>query len=187
MTGKRTFTSITCLSDRPHEPLAAPRLRIPRAAAPIMTAPAPSASFALEEALARLQGRRSAVIYMHDNPDPDALAAALGLETLFQREFGAVVTLAHGGSVGPAQNRAMVENLHIKLTPVERVAADAFDVIARADTQPETGNNSLPAGHRLDVVIDHHPPRASSARAPWCDIRPALGATSTIVFEYLRG
>ena len=28
--------------------------------------------------------------------------------------------------------------------------------------------------------------RPGSARAPWCDIRPELGATSTIVFEYLR-
>jgi nanoRNase/pAp phosphatase (c-di-AMP/oligoRNAs hydrolase) len=36
------------------------------------------------------------------------------------------------------------------------------------------------------VVIDHHPPRSASARAPWCDIRPELGATSTMVFEYLR-
>ena len=35
-------------------------------------------------------------------------------------------------------------------------------------------------------MIDHHPPRPGSARAAWCDIRPDLGATSTIVFEYLR-
>ena len=151
-----------------------------------MTAPAVSAPFALDEALARLQGRRSALIYMHDNPDPDALAAALGLEMLISHELHAEVTLAHGGIVGRAQNRAMVDNLRIQLTPVERVDPDGFDVIALVDTQPETGNNSLPPGHRLEIVIDHHPPRASSARAPWCDIRPALGATSTIVFEYLR-
>ena len=61
-----------------------------------------------------------------------------------------------------------------------------FDIIALVDSQPETGNNSLPPGHRIDIVVDHHPPRAGSARAPWCDIRPELGATSTIVFEYLR-
>jgi nanoRNase/pAp phosphatase (c-di-AMP/oligoRNAs hydrolase) len=35
-------------------------------------------------------------------------------------------------------------------------------------------------------VIDHHPVRPGSARAAWCDIRPDFGATSTIVFEYLR-
>ncbi len=123
---------------------------------------------------------------MHDNPDPDALAAAMGLKRLLEHELGVTVTLAHGGIVGRAQNRAMVEMLGIPLTPVEKVDPDAFDLIAIVDSQPDTGNNSLPPGHRIDVVIDHHPARAGSARAPWCDIRPELGATSTIVFDYLR-
>jgi nanoRNase/pAp phosphatase (c-di-AMP/oligoRNAs hydrolase) len=148
--------------------------------------PGPRPPFDLEAALRRLNGRTSMLIYTHDNPDPDALAAGLGLRHLVEKEIGAVVTLAHGGIVGRAQNRAMVENLKIPLTPVERVVPDSFDIIALVDSQPETGNNSLPPGHRIDVVIDHHPPRSASARAPWCDIRPELGATSTMVFEYLR-
>jgi nanoRNase/pAp phosphatase (c-di-AMP/oligoRNAs hydrolase) len=143
-------------------------------------------SFDLAAALQRLQGRTSILIYMHDNPDPDALAAGLGLGYLIEKEIGAAVTLAHGGIVGRAQNRAMVENLKIPLVAVERVEPDEFDIIALVDSQPETGNNSLPPGFRIDVVIDHHPPRSASSRAPWCDIRPELGATSTIVFEYLQ-
>lgn len=146
----------------------------------------PSHAFDLAGALAALQGRRRMLIYMHDNPDPDALAAALGLGRLGERELGATVTLAHGGIVGRAQNRAMVENLGMVLTPVERIDPERFDTIALVDTQPETGNNSLPPEHRVDIVIDHHPPRPGSARAAWRDIRPDLGATSTIVFEYLR-
>jgi nanoRNase/pAp phosphatase (c-di-AMP/oligoRNAs hydrolase) len=146
----------------------------------------PRAPFDLAAALHQLEGRTSALIYAHDNPDPDALAAALGLGYMLEKEIGAAVTLAQGGIVGRAQNRAMVETLKIGLTPVERVEPDEFDIIALVDSQPETGNNSLPLGHRLDIVIDHHPPRAASARAPWCDIRPERGATSTMVFDYLR-
>jgi len=146
----------------------------------------PRPPFPLQEKLDGLRDRRRAVIYMHDNPDPDALAAAWGLSHLFVHELGVSVTLAHGGIVGRAQNRAMVENLGISLTPVEMVKLEPTDLIAMVDSQPETGNNSLPAGHRIDVVIDHHPPRAESQRAPWCDIRADLGATSTIIFEYLR-
>ena len=151
-----------------------------------MDEPPPRPAFDLTRALAGLAGRKSALIYTHDNPDPDALAAALGLGRLFEKELGAHVTVAHGGIVGRAQNRAMVDNLKMPLERIERIDPDTFDVIALVDSQPETGNNSLPPGHRIDVVIDHHPPRASSARAPWSDIRPELGATSTIVFEYLR-
>jgi nanoRNase/pAp phosphatase (c-di-AMP/oligoRNAs hydrolase) len=153
---------------------------------PASSAEPPSAPFNLDQALSQLRGRKSMLIYAHDNPDPDALAAALGLAYLIEKEIGAQVTLAQGGIVGRAQNRAMVANLKIPLTPVERIQPDQFEIIGLVDSQPETGNNSLPVGHRIDIVIDHHPPRAASARAPWCDIRPDRGATSTMVFDYLR-
>jgi len=146
----------------------------------------PSSPFDLDRALAGLAGRRSLLIFTHDNPDPDALAAALGLQRLAEHELNLSATLTYGGIVGRAQNRAMVENLKMPLTPVERIDLSQFDTIALVDSQPETGNNSLPHGHRIDMVIDHHPLRPGSARAAWCDIRPDLGATSTIVFEYLR-
>jgi nanoRNase/pAp phosphatase (c-di-AMP/oligoRNAs hydrolase) len=151
-----------------------------------MDEPPQAPAFDLSRALAGLAGRKSFLVYTHDNPDPDSLAAAMTLGRLFEHELGGHVTLTHGGIVGRAQNRAMVETLKLPLVPVELVDPGAFDAIALVDSQPETGNNSLPPGHRIDVVIDHHPPRAGSARAPWCDIRPELGATSTIVFGYLR-
>ena len=146
----------------------------------------PSSNFDLVAALAALAGRKSLLIYTHDNPDPDALAAALGLQRLAQHELGIDVTMAYGGIVGRAQNRAMVDNLKMGLVQIERIDPDAFDTIALVDSQPETGNNSLPPEHRIDIVVDHHPLRPGSARAAWCDIRPELGATSTIIFEYLR-
>lgn len=143
-------------------------------------------TFPIGKHLARLRRRQKALIYTHDNPDPDSLAAAWGLARLFQHELNVPVVIAHGGIVGRAQNRAMVDHLGIALTPTDKLDPGQFDLIALVDSQPETGNNSLPLGHRIDVVIDHHPPRPESRRAPWCDIRPDLGATSTIVFEYLR-
>ena len=144
--------------------------------------------FPLRRQIHALRRRSRALIYTHDNPDPDSLAAAWGLARLFQHELALDLApvIAHGGIVGRAQNRAMVDTLGIKLTPTENLDPAPFDLIALVDSQPETGNNSLPAGHAIDVVIDHHPPRPESRRAPWCDIRPDLGATSTIVFEYLR-
>jgi nanoRNase/pAp phosphatase (c-di-AMP/oligoRNAs hydrolase) len=149
-------------------------------------APGGAPAFPLAAHLEALRGRRRALIYTHDNPDPDSLAAAWGLARLFASTLALESTVAHGGIVGRAQNRAMVETLGIALTPVEKLDPGQFDAIALVDSQPETGNNSLPVGHRIDVVIDHHPPRDESRRAPWCDIRQELGATSTIVFEYLR-
>ena len=140
----------------------------------------------LGPALARLRGRHALLIYMHDNPDPDALASAFGLKRLVEHALPIKATLVLGGIVGRAENRAMVETLGIPLVAAEALDPAAFDALAIVDSQPETGNNSLPPGRPVDVVIDHHPAREESAQVPWRDIRPELGATSTIIIEYLR-
>ena len=144
------------------------------------------ADFSLSKGIKHLQGRRNLIIYMHDNPDPDAMAAAMGLKRLVEYTTDLSATLASGGIVGRAENRAMVEKLKIPLIPAEVLNTDHFDTIAIVDSQPGTGNNSLPSGREVDIVIDHHPAREQSAQARWCDIRPQLGATSTIVLQYLR-
>jgi nanoRNase/pAp phosphatase (c-di-AMP/oligoRNAs hydrolase) len=142
--------------------------------------------FGLDAALGRLGAVRRLLVYMHDNPDPDALAAAVGLKSLFEHVAGAQVNLALGGIVGRAENRAMVEALKIPLLPVEELTHTGYDRLAIVDSQPGTGNNSLPTGRIIDVVVDHHSARPESAASPWCDIRSHLGATSTIVLQYLR-
>jgi nanoRNase/pAp phosphatase (c-di-AMP/oligoRNAs hydrolase) len=155
-------------------------------AALALTPPVEVRTFDLQRGLARMGAGARALIYMHDNPDPDALAAAVGLKRLLEEGAGMRAALALGGIVGRAENRAMVDVLRIPLTPIEELTPSAFDFLAIVDSQPGTGNNSLPTDRPVDIVVDHHPARAESARAPWCDIRPHLGATSTIVFEYLR-
>jgi nanoRNase/pAp phosphatase (c-di-AMP/oligoRNAs hydrolase) len=142
--------------------------------------------FDLQPALASLRDRKSVLIFMHDNPDPDALAAAFGLKRVIEHGLGIHATIALGGIVGRAENRAMVETLGISLLPLDSLDPSSFDTLAIVDSQPATGNNSLPPGRPVDIVVDHHPARAESASAPWCDIRAELGATCTIIVEYLR-
>ncbi len=135
-------------------------------------------------------GRRPAVVILtHDNPDPDSIAAALGLRRIFERE-GLDVTLALGGIIGRAENRAMVRELGIDLVAVEKIdlgpSPDAAPLFALVDTQQGTGNNSLPEGIDADIIVDHHPQRGVPSNAVWYDIRPNAGATATLVYGYLR-
>src|SRR5690348_16418220 len=53
-----------------------------------------------------------ALICTHDNPDPDSLAAALGLRKLLETQK-IDVTIALGGIIGRPENRAMVRELKI--------------------------------------------------------------------------
>ncbi len=77
-------------------------------------------------------------------------------------------------------------HLDLNLRPVRDLDLSRFDLIAVVDTQPATGNNSLPEGAKVDIVIDHHPVRTLTRACPFTDVRRKYGATSTILFEYLR-
>ena len=129
--------------------------------------------------------RPKALLLPHDNPDPDSLAAAAGLSLLLGRQ-GIECTIGMAGIIGRAENRAMVRVLSFDLRPLENLDLESFGIVALLDTQPGTGNNSLPANRLPDIVIDHHPPRPLSAEVPWCDIRPEFGASCTIVWRYLK-
>jgi nanoRNase/pAp phosphatase (c-di-AMP/oligoRNAs hydrolase) len=129
------------------------------------------------------------VVLTHDNPDPDSIAAAMGLQRIFERE-GLDPVVALGGIIGRAENRAMVRELGIDLTPIEKIdlgpSPEAAPLFALVDTQQGTGNNSLPEGINADIIVDHHPQRGTGGEALWHDIRENAGATATLVYGYLR-
>jgi len=140
----------------------------------------------LDALLALAKGRRRALILTHDNPDPDSIAAGVALAWLLKRLARVDAVVAYGGIVGRAENRAFVKVLHLPVIPVSRIAFDEFDLLCMVDTQPEQGNHSLPAGVIPDVIIDHHPRRTLTGRAPFADVGGPIGATSTVVAEYVR-
>ena len=61
------------------------------------------------------------VILPHDNPDPDSLASAATLVYLFRELSRREASIALGGIVGRAENRAMLMYLNISLVPVARL------------------------------------------------------------------
>jgi nanoRNase/pAp phosphatase (c-di-AMP/oligoRNAs hydrolase) len=132
-----------------------------------------------------LSGHRRLLILAHDNPDPDSIASAWILERLLRRRTALKLRLAYGGIIGRTENRAMIEVLRVPMEPVVGVDVDSFDAIALVDTQPRTGNNSLPPDREATVVFDHHPARRAVRTVPYSDIRAAYGATTTILYEYL--
>jgi len=126
------------------------------------------------------------LILTHDNPDPDALGAAVGLAQLFRDRCGVAARIGYGGIVGRAENRALIKRLALPCTHTSRLNLSDFDLFCLVDSQPASGNHSLPSGKQVDVVIDHHPPRGETWRAAFAEVGGPYGATSTILVEYLR-
>jgi nanoRNase/pAp phosphatase (c-di-AMP/oligoRNAs hydrolase) len=130
-------------------------------------------------------GKAYLLVVMQDNPDPDSLAAAMALRRLAKSLANFNVSIACGGTVGRGENRALVKYLGMNLRAAAEVDYEKFDLVAMVDTQPGTGNNSLPAAIEPDIVIDHHPIRRQTRMVAFTDIRSNYGATSTILVEYL--
>jgi nanoRNase/pAp phosphatase (c-di-AMP/oligoRNAs hydrolase) len=134
-----------------------------------------------------VKGARSALILTHDDPDPDSMASALALAYLFEERLGLKATLAHGGIIGRAENKAMVRLLSIELWPLHELDLAQSDAVALVDGQAGAGNVRLPSQLTPTVIIDHHSDVSSDlAGVPFVDIRGACGATSTILTGYLR-
>lgn len=125
------------------------------------------------------------LVVMQDNPDPDSIASAMALRKLANSLSETRCSVAHGGRIGRGENRALVQYLGLNLRACSEIDFARFDLLATVDTQPGTGNNSLPQGLIPDVVIDHHPFRRASRAAQLTDVRSRYGATSTILLEYL--
>ena len=132
-----------------------------------------------------LRGKGKTVIIIHDNPDPDCLASAMALRHLLAMKLSRDAVITFSGMIGRSENIAMAKELEITLIPLELVDLDEFSVVCMLDTQPGTGNNSLPPDRRVDIVIDHHPLREASKKCRWVDIRDEYGVTATILYEYL--
>lgn len=126
------------------------------------------------------------LILTHDNPDPDCLASAAAMQFLLRQRRKLSPTVAYSGIIGRAENRAMVELLDLRPRHVTEIDLADYRYLALIDAQPHTGNTVIPTDRPVEIVIDHHPLREATKSAAFYDIRVGLGATATILTEYLR-
>jgi len=124
-------------------------------------------------------------VIMHDNPDPDAIASAVALTRLAEH-VGCPAEACYFGTISHQENRAFVNVLDIDLRQLESDASlEAFGGFALVDHSRPGVNDQLPDDTPIDVVIDHHPPRGP-VDATYADLRHDVGATSTLLVEYLQ-
>jgi nanoRNase/pAp phosphatase (c-di-AMP/oligoRNAs hydrolase) len=140
----------------------------------------------IEQLTGIFNGHKTMLVVMQDNPDPDSIAAAVALRKLANTLADVQCSIAHCGTVGRGENRALVKYLGLNLRALNQIDLTGFDLIAMVDTQPGTGNNSLPDPIEPDIVIDHHPCRKTTRGCRFTDIRSNYGATATILYEYFK-
>jgi nanoRNase/pAp phosphatase (c-di-AMP/oligoRNAs hydrolase) len=133
-----------------------------------------------------LKGTKRLLILPHNDPDPDAIASAVALQWLLEQEWDLESHIVYRGIIGRAENKALVRYLGYPLRPLADGELSRSSPIALIDTQPGAGNNVLPPSADVSVVFDHHPMRQETSDADFADVRPEVGATSTILTEHCR-
>ncbi len=123
------------------------------------------------------------LVVAHDHPDPDAIASAFGVARIAET-VGVPAEPCYGGEISHQENRALVNLLDLSLRTFEETDVSEYGGIALVDHSRPGINDGLPEGIDVDVVIDHHPPRGP-VRGAFVDVRPEVGATSTLIEEYL--
>ncbi|MFC7226738.1 bifunctional oligoribonuclease/PAP phosphatase NrnA [Salinirubellus salinus] len=126
-------------------------------------------------------------IVCHNNPDPDCLASALALGRIAAAAGIDERRILYSGSISHQQNRAFVNLLEVELLEfdAEKVTDRPEDsLLAFVDHSVPGVNNEVPEGTLVDVVVDHHP--AENVQGRYVDHREGIGASATILTEYLR-
>ena len=121
------------------------------------------------------------LILLHNEPDPDALAAGLALRNVLRRTRTTAIIGALQGVSRP-ENLRMADLLDIQVETLKPDDFASFDRIATVDVQPHYFGGLLP---KVDLVVDHHPEQPGYT-AIFKDIRADYGSTCTILTEHLR-
>lgn len=141
------------------------------------------------ESQAAARGKRFLVL-THRSPDPDALGACCGMRHLLKEGFGCEPVVATMGRIHRAENVAMVRELGLVFEDYRDLDLSQFAGSVLVDSQPSFGHTFVPEEVPLLAVIDHHEtPQHGIARAaevPHFDVRHDVGATASVVYEYLR-
>ena len=126
------------------------------------------------------------LIICHHFPDPDCIAAALGVQAMLRHAAKREADLYCGSSLGRPENKAMVGILDIAFVEPEDVGAGTYAAAIMVDTQPFAGNNTPPEGVPVIAVFDHHEPPERKQDAAWLDVREDAGCTSSMICSYLN-
>jgi nanoRNase/pAp phosphatase (c-di-AMP/oligoRNAs hydrolase) len=129
-----------------------------------------------------LADRDRVAVLMHPNPDPDSMAAAIGVARLAE-QVDCEPTLQFAGQIRHQENRAFRTVLDLELDRIDHVSELAAEAVVLVDHNQPRGFKGAD-GVLPFAVIDHHP--GDGTGEEFTDVRTDYGATASIVAEYFE-
>ncbi|ELY89179.1 phosphoesterase RecJ domain-containing protein [Natrialba hulunbeirensis JCM 10989] len=121
-------------------------------------------------------------VLMHPNPDPDAMACAMGVAAIAD-DVGTETTLQYPGEIRHQENRAFRTVLGLDVDQIAAGSELASDAVVLVDHNTARGFTGAQTVEPV-AVVDHHPGNGTGTK--FTDVRTEYGAASTIIVEYLE-
>ena len=139
-----------------------------------------------KQLLEAVSGYQRVVVVVHDNPDPDAIAAGWAVCRLLEVKQNRRPRLVGSGAVVRAENKELIRKLRPPLELVEQLRLRKNTAVVLVDCSPEATHHLL-NGRTAELVgvIDHHR-KAGRSTLPFVDVRPKVAAAASIAAGYLR-
>ena len=123
-------------------------------------------------------------IFTHVTPDPDAIAAAVGLQWFLKNKYSLFSDIFYAGEISHPQNKTLVNVLSLDLKKAEEYQPDKYLKVLIVDcTEQHLGVKELD----VDVVFDHHRNKLKKNESEYdfTDIR-AVGATCSLIYGLMK-
>jgi nanoRNase/pAp phosphatase (c-di-AMP/oligoRNAs hydrolase) len=157
------------------------------AEAPSRELPFPQRARRLHDLLGGWEGTLG--IVTHTNPDPDSISSAMALSAIAADASNNRLRcrILYGGNIGHQENRAFVNLLDINMERITPPVLTECRYLALVDSSVPGVNNELPKNTPVHIIIDHHKNgEATELKADFADVRNDIGATASIMVQYLR-
>jgi nanoRNase/pAp phosphatase (c-di-AMP/oligoRNAs hydrolase) len=130
-----------------------------------------------------LQKEKYIFIQTHNFPDHDAVASAFALQEFF-KNFGIQSRLTYDGEIQRDSLSEMISSLQIEIEHVSNYNMNKDHKIVIVDGCKGNKNVTDLIGDEVAVIDHHQVVRAEDV--PFNDIRPGMGACSTVIFSYFQ-
>jgi nanoRNase/pAp phosphatase (c-di-AMP/oligoRNAs hydrolase) len=121
-------------------------------------------------------------VLMHPNPDPDAMACAMGVAEL-AAAVDTATTLHYPGEIRHQENRAFQTVLDQDFDRIEHESDLAADDVVLVDQNTARGFGGAETLEPV-AVVDHHP--GGGVGTDFTDVRTENGACASILSEYFQ-
>jgi nanoRNase/pAp phosphatase (c-di-AMP/oligoRNAs hydrolase) len=128
---------------------------------------------------------KKVAIFTHIVPDPDAIAAAIGLQWFLKKQYKVKSDIFYAGEISHPQNKTMMNVLSLDLKRIEMYEKNKTDY-AKSISVDCTEQHTGVEGIDLNMIFDHHrnAPVKKDSDYDLVDIRQ-VGATSSLIYELI--